>query len=234
MLIKIIIFINFIFSSRLYDQTLGQKFMSTKKVTMINFDDRKWHNDTGNDEDSFITAGLLSTIAYKTQICNVEMIYGDNLDSKAIVYDHCGSQSILPIVDTCSSAVVSLQEFTDFITSSSDSSNFADLKEKLFNKLKNSKFDLFYFGGEVNEVMIKINRLDKSTILQTDLGKTTINKKVALNKIKKILSQSVPIHLNLSKCPIVKNTQGKKIIMFYLTFEDKIDNKKNIRLRFIK
>ena len=58
----------------------------------------------------------------------------------------------------------------------------------------------------MNEVMIKINRLDKSTILQTDLGKTTINKKVALNKIKKILSQSVPIHLNLSKCPIVKNT----------------------------
>lgn len=226
MFIRTTIFINSIFAAGENEQTLKQKFISTegelKDLELLKYDD-------GN-----VVAGMISCIPYSTRLNNVEILCADTLEGKFISYAHFGSKSIIPM-DNCSKAIIGLQEFVDFIKESADSSKLSELKKKLSDKLYED--DQFYFPRkEVDLIAEKISALDKSSIVKStedDKTKVLIDTDVAQVEITKILND-LNIHLNLDTCAAVSESQGELSKMFYLSFEDKNDEKKKYKTPIYK
>ena len=227
MFIRTTIFINSIFAAGESEQTLKQKFISTegeiKELELLKYDD-------GN-----VVSGMISCIPYSTRLNNVEISCADNLEEKVISYTHFGSKSIISM-DDCSKAIIGLQEFVDFIKESTDSSKLAELKKKLSNKLYED--NQFYFPRkEVDLIAEKINALDRSSIVKSvesgDKTEITVDTKMAQTEIIKILND-FSIHLNLDTCAAVSESQGELSKVFYLSFEDKNDEKKKYKTPIYK
>lgn len=227
MFIRTTIFINSIFAAGENEQTLKQKFLSTegelKNLELLKY-------DNGN-----VASAMISCVPYSTRLNNVEILCADNLEEKVISYTHFGSKSIISM-DDCSTAIIGLQEFVDFIKESVDSSKLVELKKKLSDKLYED--NQFHFSRkEIDLVVEKISALDRSSIVKSvegdDKTKMTIDTNVAQAEIIKILND-LNIHLNLDTCAAVSESQGEVSKMFYLSFEDKNDEKKKYKTPIYK
>ena len=212
MIVIMLWFINFIFTTQ---QTLKRCFEKTK----------------GEKSDLLlpirpqINTEQLS-LSYKTLICDVEMIYGNNINDVIRTDCHMGSKIIVNLIDEFINFMLSLSEFNEFITQPSDKDS-DNLKQKLISKLCENIFCL----GE-NEIKTFINKVE-----QMDKSSWISNKELIKNNLN-LLIQMMNIHLDFEKSPIVKNSNDKsQKIIFFLKFKNKntkISYKTDLYVMYIK